>query len=133
MFCIYSALTNLLLLLASVNQFQLQKYKNIRVPPEKILYKITCFERNTSVWLGFSHISEGEAANTWQPLIWFNALFLFFFCFRMDDIQLCKDIVSLKQELREIVAVPGIYTRVYSQTANICFKVVLLHDTTQEP
>ena len=25
----------------------------------------------------------------------------------MDDIQLCKDIVSLKQELRQIVAVPG--------------------------
>ncbi|CAF95259.1 unnamed protein product, partial [Tetraodon nigroviridis] len=27
--------------------------------------------------------------------------------FMMDDIQLCKDIVSLKQELRQIVAVPG--------------------------
>lgn len=25
----------------------------------------------------------------------------------MDDIQLCKDIMSLKQELRQIVAVPG--------------------------
>ena len=29
-------------------------------------------------------------------------------CFsRMDDIQLCKDIMSLKQELRQIVTVPG--------------------------
>lgn len=34
----------------------------------------------------------------------------------MDDIQLCKDIMSLKQELRDIVAVPGIYTHVYSHT-----------------
>ena len=28
-------------------------------------------------------------------------------CHRMDDIQLCKDIMSLKQELRKIVTVPG--------------------------
>ncbi|KAL2087287.1 hypothetical protein ACEWY4_018346 [Coilia grayii] len=27
--------------------------------------------------------------------------------FMMDDIQLCKDIMSLKQELRQIVTVPG--------------------------
>lgn len=29
----------------------------------------------------------------------------------MDDIQLCKDIMALKQELRKIVAVPGWYPR----------------------
>lgn len=35
---------------------------------------------------------------------------------RMDDIQLCKDIMSLKQELRQIVAVPGT-----DQTPAICY------------
>ncbi|MEQ2164228.1 hypothetical protein GOODEAATRI_004440 [Goodea atripinnis] len=34
--------------------------------------------------------------------------------FMMDDIQLCKDIMSLKQELRQIVSVPGtVYTHTY--------------------
>lgn len=35
---------------------------------------------------------------------------------RMDDIQLCKDIMSLKQELRQIVAVPGT-----DQTPAFCY------------
>lgn len=36
-----------------------------------------------------------------------DLLFSFPFPSRMDDIQLCRDIMSLKQELRQIVAVPG--------------------------
>lgn len=35
-------------------------------------------------------------------------------CFpRMDDIQLCKDIMDLKQELQNLVAIPGKHVRLY--------------------
>ncbi|XP_031165462.2 bMERB domain-containing protein 1 [Sander lucioperca] len=36
--------------------------------------------------------------------------------FMMDDIQLCKDIMSLKQELRQIVTVPGTNTHTHTHT-----------------
>lgn len=38
----------------------------------------------------------------------FACLWRYFFCFyRMDDIQLCKDIMNLKKELQSLVAIPG--------------------------
>lgn len=50
-----------------------------------------------------------------------DLLFPFSFFSRMDDIQLCKDIMSLKQELRQIVAVPGtVQTHVYTHADIFC-------------
>jgi len=46
-----------------------------------------------------------------KRLVFFHVLL------RMDDIQLCKDIMKLKQELRKIVAVPGdTHTHTYTHT-----------------
>lgn len=48
---------------------------------------------------------------------------LFVLYLRMDDIQLCKDIMSLKQELRQIVSVPGTlaYILLRTTTKEIAF------------
>ena len=57
-----------------------------------------------------------------------NIFFYFHvFCFplRMDDIQLCKEITRLKQELQKLVSVPGEFNKKTSPYLRLRFHIIM--------